>query len=329
LTFFLFTVAVAQGAGNTTLQSAIQESKIVKPLAYKIYFAGAGSQNFNFFNGTLFKTTPAAYFPQGTSLSSIKDQAILAFRQKLDIERIKAGLFALPAFLSKPIQMPGEEYVTLTPQQLITPTATPVPVYQPTVTQAPYVPTPTQYIPIQNPPRTPIYKTPTPPTPTNTPTLIPTKPILNTPTATPMHVYQPLFPAHPTLQPVNISQIEQDIFTLTNEQREQNGIPPLILDPNISAVARAHSVDMNTRNFVGHINPDGLDPFQRMRAGGISFTTAGENIAGGPSVEIMMTNWMNSPEHRANILNPAFIRIGVGASVSSVYGLLATQDFAN
>jgi len=346
LTFFLFTVAVSQGAGNTTLQSAIEKSKIVKPLAYEIYFAGAGSQNFNFFNGTLFKITPAAYFPLGTSLNSIKSQAILAFRQKLDIERVKAGLSALPAFLSKPIQIPGEEIFsaypsnpspsptqtpisqTPTSQQLNTPTATPVPVYQPTVTQAPYVPIPTQYIPIKTPTQTPISQTPTP-QPTNTPTLTPTKPLLNTPTAIPVVVYQPPPQVRPTPQLVNISQIEQDIFTLTNEQRKQNGIPPLILDPNISAIARAHSVDMNTRNYFSHINPDGLDPFQRMRAGGISFTAAGENISGGPSAEIIMTAWMNSPGHRANILNPAFTRIGVGVSVSTTYGLLATQDFAN
>jgi len=64
-----------------------------------------------------------------------------------------------------------------------------------------------------------------------------------------------------------------------------------------------------------------------MRAAGISYRTAGENIAGNPSAAGAMRAWMNSPGHRANILNPNFTRIGIGVVDGGPYGKILTQHF--
>lgn len=317
LTFSLFTVLVSQGASNPTLQSEITRSKIIKPIAYVIYFSSFGSPNLSIFNGTLFKSIPSAYSSTGQSLNSMKDSAILSFRQKLDIQRLKAGLFTVPYHLPS-----GEVEPYYPPNEQTTPDT--IPTAAPEEYHSGAIP----YVPAQRPTDTP---TPVP----NTPIPEPTHGFFEFPTAAPTpyptpvpNTQPPSAPQEPQ-QPLNISQVEQDIFNLTNEQRRQNGVSPLTFNNDIAAVARAHSVDMNTRNFFDHVNPDGLDPFQRLRIGGISSRAAGENIAGAPTAEMIVNNWMHSPGHRANILNPAFKQIGIGVSPSSKYGLFATQDFTD
>lgn len=326
LTFFMFTVLVSQGPNNLALQEKIEQSTIVKPLAYSIYFASIGNKNLNLFSGTMFKLTPPAYSDVESNFNQIKDSAIIAFRQKLDSQRLQAGLYTLPAFIrdtKETAYNPGAAttYYPSSPPSGNNPPAYNPPAYNPPIYNPPRVPTPTPtpYAPIEN---NPIIATPYPGYDTPTPT--PGSFSDPTPTPTPVPFFQP-----PEPKPADISQIEQDIFTLVNQRRQENGVPPLTFSNEIAAVARAHSKDMNDRNFFAHNNPDGLDPFQRMRIGGITFSTAGENIAGGQSAEIMMTNWMNSPGHRANILSASFSKIGVGVSVSSRFGLLATQDFTN
>ncbi|MGE5042374.1 MAG: CAP domain-containing protein [Candidatus Levyibacteriota bacterium] len=326
VTFFLFTLLVSQAPANLTLQDKIEGSTIVKPLAYQIYFASFGNKNLSLFSGTMFKVTPPAFTDVETNFNQIKDSAILAFQEKLNLQRMQAGLYTLPPFIrdtKETIYNPGgvnTYYPANTPGNSNPPSGnTPgsnPPSYQPPTYQQPAIPTPTPTQPVYNNPDQPIYDTPTP-----TP-----QPSIEYPTPTPTPVP---FIQQPQPQPADISQIEQDIFNQTNQQRQQHGVPPLTFSNEIAAVARAHSKDMNDRNFFDHVNPDGLDPFQRMRIGGISFSTAGENIAGGQSADIMMTNWMNSSGHRANILNPAYTKIGVGVSVSNRFGLLATQDFTN
>lgn len=117
----------------------------------------------------------------------------------------------------------------------------------------------------------------------------------------------------PSLPPSERNAFEQRVFELVNEERQKQGLSPLVWNDGLAAVARAHSKDMNDRAFMAHENPDGLSPFDRMKNQGIRYSRAAENIAAGqPSPEAVMNGWMNSSGHRANILNPNLTTLGVG-----------------
>lgn len=122
---------------------------------------------------------------------------------------------------------------------------------------------------------------------------------------------------------------EQTMLRLVNQARFGHGLGPLTMDVKLQQVARAHSRDMFVRGYFSHVDPDGHDPFDRMRAAGIQFETAGENLAYAPSVEIAHEGLMNSPGHRANILNPDFGKVGLGVIDGGVYGKMFTQEFTN
>ena len=114
-----------------------------------------------------------------------------------------------------------------------------------------------------------------------------------------------------------VSELREQIVALTNEQRAAQGLDPLSSSTPLDAVAQAHAVDMVQREFFDHTNPDGDDPFDRIDDAGIPYQYAGENIAYYSAVynvagEVVQ-GWMNSPGHRANILNANYHKIGVGA----------------
>src|SRR5215207_8395810 len=80
---------------------------------------------------------------------------------------------------------------------------------------------------------------------------------------------------------------------------------------------------------VAPVSPDGLDPFDRMRRAGVNFRAAGENLALAPTVRVAHTGLMNSPGHRANILQPSFGRLGVGIVDGGYRGIMVSQEFRN
>jgi uncharacterized protein YkwD len=123
--------------------------------------------------------------------------------------------------------------------------------------------------------------------------------------------------------------LETDMLRLVNEERQQRNLQPLHADPELTAVARNHSVDMLQRGYFSHYTPEGLDPFDRMKNEGVRFLTGGENIAITQTLPMAHTGLMNSPGHRANILNPAFGRLGIGILDAGWYGLMITQAFRN
>ncbi len=117
------------------------------------------------------------------------------------------------------------------------------------------------------------------------------------------------------------------VIALVNEERASAGCGPLTDDSLLRAAAQGHSEDMAARDFFDHTNPDGEDPGQRITAAGYRWSTYGENIAKGQqTAESVMTSWMNSPGHRANILNCDFKNIGVGIHNGSG-GPWWTQNF--
>ena len=111
----------------------------------------------------------------------------------------------------------------------------------------------------------------------------------------------------------SVSQYEKRVVELVNEIRVQNGLSKLTLNTELSAVARLKSQDMKDKNYFSHTSPTYGSPFDMMKQFGISYRTAGENIAYGYATpESVVDGWMNSPGHRANILNSSYKEIGVG-----------------
>jgi uncharacterized protein YkwD/uncharacterized membrane protein required for colicin V production len=123
--------------------------------------------------------------------------------------------------------------------------------------------------------------------------------------------------------------LEARMLQLVNEERHKRGLQTLKPDPELTRVARDHSVDMLERGYFSHYTPEGLDPFDRMKNQGVRFLTGGENIAITQTLPMAHTGLMNSPGHRANILNPAFGRLGIGILDAGWYGLMITQAFRN
>lgn len=122
---------------------------------------------------------------------------------------------------------------------------------------------------------------------------------------------------------------ESAVLGLVNQERAVRGLKPLKGDNRLAAAARSHSRDMSQRNYFSHTGQDGRSAGQRMSAQGYSWNAWGENIAAGQRTPAaVMNGWMNSPGHRANILNTTFCDIGVGHfSGSGRYGIYWTQNF--
>jgi len=125
------------------------------------------------------------------------------------------------------------------------------------------------------------------------------------------------------------AEAERKMFDLVNAERIKVGLKPLKWDVKIRDVARAHSRDMFERRYFSHINPEGKDVGDRLTDAGISFFIAGENLAYAPDVLRAHEGLMNSPGHRANILNPDYRKIGIGVVDGGIYGQMFTQNFTD
>ncbi len=200
---------------------------------------------------------------------------------KLDLlNQLQKWIATYPSVLQpKPTQAP-----TATPKPTQAPTATPKPTQAPTAT----------------------------PKPTQAPTATP-KPT-QAPTATPKPTQAPT--ATPKPSPTNNggqATIDEQILNLVNQERQKLGLKDLKLDSLLSKVATEKARDMDENNYFSHTSPTYGSPFDMMASYGVSYRYAGENIASGyTSAEAVMKGWMNSPGHRANIVNANFTKLGVG-----------------
>ena len=121
---------------------------------------------------------------------------------------------------------------------------------------------------------------------------------------------------------------QQQVLELVNKERSKNGLSPLTLDYSLSNVATKKSQDMINKNYFDHTSPTYGSPFDMMKQFGISYRSAGENIAKGQRTpQEVMNAWMNSAGHRANILNSSFTKLGVGIAKDSNGTLYWTQMF--
>lgn len=113
---------------------------------------------------------------------------------------------------------------------------------------------------------------------------------------------------------------ENEVIRLVNEIRAENGLKPLTANWELSRIARYKSEDMSNNGYFSHTSPTYGTPFQMIRAFGLSYRSAGENIAYGQRTPAAVVNaWMNSSGHRANILNASYTQIGVGYCASGNY----------
>lgn len=151
---------------------------------------------------------------------------------------------------------------------------------------------------------------------------------------------QPAAPAKPAEQPTvqtpqkpaeqpaanaNLSATEQAVLDLTNAERAKAGLKPLQIDAALQKSARQKSTDMATKNYFSHTSPTYGSPFDQMKANGITYRSAAENIAMGQRTAQEVVNaWMNSEGHRKNILTPGFTHIGIGHDANGNYW---TQQF--
>lgn len=125
-----------------------------------------------------------------------------------------------------------------------------------------------------------------------------------------------------------IKSIESQVIQLTNQERAKHGLKPLVANWELSRVARYKSVDMRDRNYFSHTSPTYGSPFDMMRSFGISYRSAGENIAAGQRTPQEVVNaWMNSEGHRKNILSSGYTQIGVGYAKGGSRGHYWTQMF--
>ncbi|MEU5862528.1 MULTISPECIES: CAP domain-containing protein [unclassified Nonomuraea] len=156
-----------------------------------------------------------------------------------------------------------------------------------------------------------------------------------TPTATPSPKPSPTTSATPAPKPsgpagtVGTAE-ENEVLRLVNAERAKGGCNPLKHDAQLRAAAFGHSSDMAAKNYFDHTSKDGRSFMDRIRAAGFTGGTAfAENIAKGQTTPAsVMSSWMNSSGHRANIMNCRYTVIGVGVARNGQGPLHWTQDFA-
>lgn len=120
---------------------------------------------------------------------------------------------------------------------------------------------------------------------------------------------------------------ERQLLDLVNEERVQLGLGALAWDERLLPVARAHSQEMFKLKYFSHESPVTGSPFDRLKAAGISYSRAGENLAFAQAVSVAHRALMDSPGHRENILRPEFSRLAIGVINAGTYGRMVTQLF--
>lgn len=117
----------------------------------------------------------------------------------------------------------------------------------------------------------------------------------------------------------NIS--NQELLILTNQQRQNNNLPPLTDNSELDQAAANKAADMFSKNYWAHDAPDGTTPWTFIKAAGYNYIYAGENLARGfSSASDVINAWMNSPEHRQNVLSPNYQNVGFAVATGNLTG---------
>ena len=126
---------------------------------------------------------------------------------------------------------------------------------------------------------------------------------------------------------------EAQLMKEVNRIRREHHLRPLAAQPTLATVAGSHARDMAAHGYLSHVNPSGLDPLERVQAAGISgFSLLAENLGtsseSGDRVQRVIREWMASPLHRENILNPAFNSTGIAVVEAPDGKTIAVQLYA-
>ncbi len=132
----------------------------------------------------------------------------------------------------------------------------------------------------------------------------------------------------PDPQPAAASSMQSEMLGYINVARAEAGLSGLVLDEELCQGALLKSKDMAVNNYFSHTSPTYGSPFDMMKSLGITYSLAGENIAKNSSVKGAHDAFMNSSEHRANILNAEYNKVGLGFYQDGNY-LYVTQWFTN
>ena len=130
----------------------------------------------------------------------------------------------------------------------------------------------------------------------------------------------------------NISESEindkvNELLKLINNEREKNGLIKLQILPRLQEIAMTKAEDMVKSNYFSHESPNYGNPFDMMKNFGITYKSAGENIAGNSSIEGAFNSWLSSENHKQNILSTAYNYIGIGITPSEKYGYIIVIMF--
>lgn len=120
---------------------------------------------------------------------------------------------------------------------------------------------------------------------------------------------------------------EQTAGNLLNSDRARYGLEPLILDPELSRIARVKSMDMRDNQYFSHHSPTYGDVRSMLRTFGYAYTAAAENIAHHATVEKAQAAFLSSPGHRRNVLSKAYSRVGLGIAMDARGFVYLTQIF--
>lgn len=126
----------------------------------------------------------------------------------------------------------------------------------------------------------------------------------------------------------NSTNNETLVLDLINVARKENGLKPLTLGATLPKVAKIKANDMVQNNYFSHASPTYGSPFEMMQKYNVSYLSAGENIAGNPSITDAVSSWLKSSTHKQNLLSEKFNYIGIGISKSNVYGYVIVAMFA-
>jgi uncharacterized protein YkwD len=236
--------------------------------------------------------------PDATATAAPAQAKAESFGDAITSSAAPAAIGIVPASDAPALAMPKGDTDSLSALQASSETPSPLqPTTAPTASATPLPPTSTATTVL---PRT---STPVPPTSTLRPA----------PTSTPVQ---------PPAAPVSLNAMEQAMLAAHNTQRASNGLAALQIDATLTAIARHRAQDMATNDYFSHTSPTGETAFTLIQAAGYPFSLAGENIArnnypNDQTVSVAMTGFMNSAGHRENILEPRFVRVGIGVAVDA------------
>lgn len=163
------------------------------------------------------------------------------------------------------------------------------------------------------------------------PTAAPQPTVKPQPTATPVPTQKPSATQAPSTgddyTTQSVSAQEQKMVNLLNQDRKNNGLPALTLDPELCRIARIKSEDMRDNGYFAHESPTYGNVRDMLRSFGYAFSAAGENIAHHANVDKAQAAFMSSSGHRANILSSAWTKVGIGICYDRNGYIYATQIF--